>query len=70
MRMTQIKWRQHINHACMTVSPVLLFVFIADIPPKLSSKKGPCHLSLYFPLPLGSYQDIAAVSCNFVEGTY
>lgn len=57
----------------MTASPVTLFVFssslliIARITPKSFSRKGPCHLSLYFPQPLGSYPNTAAAPCNFVE---
>lgn len=37
---------------------------------KLFFKKGPCHPSLCFPQPLGSYPVIAAASYNFVEGIH
>lgn len=38
--------------------------------PKLSSRNRLCHLSLYFPQPLGSFLDKADVSYNFGEGIH
>lgn len=43
------------------------FWSLHKLPQSLFSRKGPLHLSLYFPQPLGSCPDIAAAPCNFVE---